>query len=383
MPRRAEHSRVTHSKLKNERGFSLVEIMVGMLIGLLGMIVIMQVSSLFEGQKRTTTGGDDAQNAGAIALYGLQRDIRRAGYGINAYKLIGCDVQLRAGPPAVTLTAMAPVTINHPSIPAGDANTDTLLVAYGSSNGTTEGDGITTQPANNAPGTSVFPDIYAVQTPGNFSINDWVVAEAQVRPAPVCSLIMTRVASVGVGANNNVAVTPATGAAGMANGTLYNLGQSPSIQAYAVRSGNLTVCDYMVNDCGNAGNVANTAIWVPVASGIVSLRAIYGHDTATTAIVYTTPPNPMPSYAVNTADSVTPTTACGWMRTLGIGVAVVARSSQINSSIVTTAAPTLLGDASDPIDLSADADWQRYRYKVFQTIIPMKNMVLQGVQSGC
>jgi type IV pilus assembly protein PilW len=49
-------------------GFSLIEILVGLLIGMLSVIVIMQVFGVFEGNKRTTTGGDDAQINGTVAL---------------------------------------------------------------------------------------------------------------------------------------------------------------------------------------------------------------------------------------------------------------------------------------------------------------------------
>jgi prepilin-type N-terminal cleavage/methylation domain-containing protein len=38
-------------------GFSLVEVMVAMVIALLGILVMTQVFSLFEGQRRTTSGG--------------------------------------------------------------------------------------------------------------------------------------------------------------------------------------------------------------------------------------------------------------------------------------------------------------------------------------
>ena len=41
-------------------GFSLVELLVALIIGLLGIVVMMQVFRVFEEQKRTTTGGDDA-----------------------------------------------------------------------------------------------------------------------------------------------------------------------------------------------------------------------------------------------------------------------------------------------------------------------------------
>ena len=73
-------------------GFGLVELMVAMVIGMLGIVVMMQVFSMFEGQKRTTTSGDDAIATGAIALYSLQRDIQRAGWGISDITLIGCTI---------------------------------------------------------------------------------------------------------------------------------------------------------------------------------------------------------------------------------------------------------------------------------------------------
>ena len=120
-------------------GFTLVEIMVGMVIGMLGLIIMMQVFSLSEGQKRTTTGGGDAQSNGAIALFGLQRDLRQAGFGVSDPNLLGCSVALRAG---VTLNGFAPVTINHAGIPAGDPNTDTLLLVYSRTRGSPQGDRI-------------------------------------------------------------------------------------------------------------------------------------------------------------------------------------------------------------------------------------------------
>ena len=73
-------------------GFSLIEIMVGLLIGMLSIILIMQVFAKSEGDKRTTTGGDDAQINGTIALYGLERDVREAGYGLNSFNLLGCSL---------------------------------------------------------------------------------------------------------------------------------------------------------------------------------------------------------------------------------------------------------------------------------------------------
>ena len=247
-------------------GFTLVEIMVGMVIGMLGLIIMMQVFTLSEGQKRTTTGGGDAQSNGAIALFGLQRDLRQAGFGVSDPNLLGCSVVLRAG---VTLNGFAPVTINHASIPAGDPNTDTLLLVYSRTRGSPQGDSIVAQPATGQAGAAVQWDIYQMATPSSFSSGDMVIATPQNRATP-CNLSVTTV----VGANNaatyansaNVVVTTGTGLPGMTNGMLFNLGTAPQVLAYAIRNGNLTLCDYMVNDCGNAcvTNTSNTAIWVPI-----------------------------------------------------------------------------------------------------------------------
>jgi type IV pilus assembly protein PilW len=83
----------SHSKppaMARPRGFTLVEVMVAMVIGMIGIIIMMQVFASAEGQKRTTTGTGDAQSNGAMAIYTLQRDIREAGYGFNAMNALGC-----------------------------------------------------------------------------------------------------------------------------------------------------------------------------------------------------------------------------------------------------------------------------------------------------
>lgn len=349
---------------KTIQGFSLVEVMVAMVIGLLGMIIMMQVYSTFEGQKRTTSGGDDAQNAGAIAMYGLQRDVMQSGWGISNLNVIGCNVQLRIG---VTLNSMAPVTINHATITGQDANTDTLLVVSGNSPGGQEGDTVTASPSSGMAGIN----FYAMASPGEFSANDRVIAETSVRPTP-CNLVLDTVTNVALSV-----VTVANGLAGMTNGTLYNLGQTQKIVAYAIRNGNLTQCDYTANDCGLAANNTNTAIWVPIANNIVSMQAIYGHDATA---------NPTtPNYLVTTGDKTTPTTACGWLRTPAIGLAIVARNSQQRQTGITPNAPTWGASEGGPfnIDLTAITNWQDYRYKVFETIVPIRNIAVKGVQTGC
>lgn len=350
-----------HKRLK---GFSLVELMVAMTIGLFGVLIMTQVFSLSEQNKRSTTSGNDAMNEGVVAMYAVQRDVRMGGFGVADVKLLGCNVLLRAG---VTLVALAPVTINHASIPAGDANTDTLVVVYANTNGSTEGD------STNAAGDGVM-------TPTSFAVNNWIIVAPAVRPDPpsavyaaacVPTLTLDQVATVVV---NPSSMTLTSGAALGTGARAFNLGpRVPRIVAYAIRGGSLAMCDYTASDCSANANITNAAVWVPIASNIVSLRAQYGRDTAAASSM---------DGIVDIYDQTAPTTACDWVRVSAVRLALVARSGQPQASI-TTVAPVWDGSATNPINLSGNSAWQNYRYKVFQTVAPVRNISWMGRVSGC
>jgi type IV pilus assembly protein PilW len=205
---------------------------------------------------------------------------------------------------------------------------------------------------------------------GAFAAADKVIVEPQARPSP-CNLQMDAVNSI---ATANVSVVGA-GVAGMSGGIIYNLGQAPKVLVYAVQNNNLTVCDYTLNDCSSAGNVGNTAVWVPIASNIVSMRAEYGRDTTA----------PSMDGTVDVFDQSTPTTACQWARVSAVRLVLVARSSQYdkNDKRPATAAAPQWASSSAAIDLSGYSDWQHYRYKTFQTVVPIRNVAWQGAQAGC
>lgn len=75
----------------SQKGFSLIEVMVAMVIGMVSMVVIMQVFYVSEGRKRSTTGGADAQSNAAIAFYMIERDTKMAGWGISGSAYSGCN----------------------------------------------------------------------------------------------------------------------------------------------------------------------------------------------------------------------------------------------------------------------------------------------------
>lgn len=344
-----------------QSGFSLIEIMVGMVIGLLAIIVMMQVFAVSEERKRTANAGSDAQNSAVIALDGMQRDIGQSGYGFAMTRLLGCNLQLPNG----AVVPMAPVIINPAAnvIPAGDANTDTLLVAYGLGNDQPEGYNLLGQS-----GTT-----YTIVGTGMLRVGDQVIA------APAACGATTLVLGTVTAVNASV-VQLSTSAAGTG---LFNLGANPRFLAYAVRNGNLVVCDYMAANCGSnsALDLANPAIWRLVAENIVSLRALYGHDTSV----------PMDGIVDEPYDQTTPTTNCTWAKTPAVRLALVARSAQYEKEDITLGpAPAqwsrsgtvAIGVPTNP-DGTADGLWRRYRYRVFETVVPIRNVAWMGVISGC
>ena len=368
-------------------GFSLVEILVALVIGLIGVVVMMQVFSMNEGQRRTAVSGDDAIGTGSVTLFGIQREIQRSGLGISSPQLVGCSLSgLVAGGASI---ALAPVMINSALFDADkDPNTDTLMIIGGNGNGSVEGAGIEV----------IAGSVLTLRSAGAFVVNDRVVPTPKARAA-TCDLVVNTVAVV-----NSPTVELASAPTGiLAKDYLFSLGLTPTVNAYRVRNQVLTVCNYVTNNCGSSANKDNPAVWVPIANNIVSLRAQYGRDTS------------VPMDGVDKWDRVAPAPAanpqylnfekgCAWLRVSTVRLVLVARSSQ-PEKLTSTGAHVwpnpLLWAGSDALAESLDATeaadvaialpspgvgwptWQDFRYKTFQTIIPLRNITIQGAPVEC
>jgi type IV pilus assembly protein PilW len=117
---------------------------------------------------------------------------------------------------------------------------------------------------------------------------------------------------------------------------------------------------------------SSTAQWVTADQlfpQIVNLQAVYGRDTVTAA--------PGPYLAANTWDNTTPTTPEGWARVIAVRIALVARSTQYEKEAVTTAEPSWMPDGvnSQLLKVNHIDNWQHYRYKVFEAVVPLRNML--------
>jgi type IV pilus assembly protein PilW len=383
-------SKIRHVKFQT--GFSLLEIMVGVVIGILGIVVIFQVMSVFEGRKRTTGTGSDAQVAGNIALFNLERDLKMAGNGFGTSSVVGCTVNAydtNRLPASIFSFKLIPVEI----IENTTGGPDTINVLHGDSNMV-----VNTLPFNDSPTTltkklqisraglqtgeiiivgqnttsCAMAEITDNSDPDNLTI-------AHQANSPYTNYLNQQVVSR---LNDPVGIT-------IPQGSINDLGLNPQRSIWTVGDGSAGAQagklvfqnDLKFVDVNPKDNIND---WLAVADGIVNLKARYGVDVGcgsgnagvqcTGAITWTnTPP-------------------AKWLQVAAVQVAILARSQQYekpNPTSVTTTPPEWAAGAFTMFNVDGTKDtfgpgdpdpnnWRNYRYRVYQTIVPLRNVIWGG-----
>lgn len=344
-----------------QRGFSLVEIMVAMVISLLGMIVIFQVFSISEAQKRTTTGGSDAQTSGNIALFGIEREMRMAGYGFASTTLLNCSIQAydsQRTPPGDFNFRLVPVEITQGAAGAPD----TVSIFYSASAKV-----IDSRPFTKTTSTNANYKVTNSQRDG-YAANDLVVA---VGSGGINACVLGQVTNIpGTPGNTDViTATPgqgrynkAGGIDGPTGGTLYNLGTLPRNTQFSIQNADRLVVQDNINYVDANGDGINDTL--QLAEGIINLQAQYGADINDDGFVA-----PAEFSDAAPADSVI------WGRLRAVRIAVLARSGQFEKTAVTPVAPSWTAGTFTMTNLADGTDWRNYRYRVYETVVPLRNMI--------
>lgn len=74
---------------RRERGLTLIELMVALVIGMVLALAVFGVLAAWEGKKRVTTGLNDLEQAGNLALFELDQWVRSAGSGFSSTAAAG------------------------------------------------------------------------------------------------------------------------------------------------------------------------------------------------------------------------------------------------------------------------------------------------------
>ncbi|MBO9514401.1 MAG: PilW family protein [Variovorax sp.] len=386
-------------RLRHSRGVTLIEMMVGLVVGLLAVLVIAQALSFTEGQKRTTITGTDAQVNGALALHAVSRDVQMAGYGLtNSASALGCEIRASNDSGATTQTLpLAPVVITD----GANGAPDTIQILdsnkpYAVPYRVTEDHPRTA--ANfflgSALGIAVGDLMLAV--PATIDANNW------------CTLFNVTGAN-GNGSSSGNGNGNGSGNGGNGNGQgqnqiIHNSGSSgvwnqPGGQtlfpaagypagSYLVNLGQFVQRLYAIQ---NESLTLTTRLWSTQVTApppdnlfpdIVQLQAMYGKDTNNDGVI-------------DTWDNTTPLTNdnAAWKQVLAVRIALVARSDTFEKTEVTTANPlwdvgkgvtvndNTLVDCNQSKCIALDVgagvagDARHYRYKVFDIIVPLRNML--------
>lgn len=363
----------------SQKGFTLIELMVGLLIGMLGTLIVAQAFTNNEERKRATTSTADAQSNGGIALYMLERDAKAAGWGMaaggNSYAgcttvYAYCDQSATCGGVQGPLTnvSFAPMLIKD-----GGTGPDSLSIQY-----------------------FADPNVSSSLPTGSTTVRRKMPQQsAELEVANPSACLQGDLALVAQGGNCTVmkiteVQAPASrllhdsGEHGEYNpdGSFYTSHPWPKYDVGAtvtcfkpandgpvfhkVYSVDTAARELQRSDNSQSPAVANELVMPEV----VDLQAEYGVALPASQVI---------DSWVSAADKewVSPGPA-DWRRIKAIRVALVTRASQYErpAAGASCSATTSLASSWGAINTEKyPSDWGCYRYRVFETVIPLRNVI--------
>jgi type IV pilus assembly protein PilW len=343
-----------HNRL--HQGFSLIEIMVGVVIGLIAVLVIYQVFAAAEGIKRNTTSVGDAQQNGLLSSFMLGIELANAGNGVASAAL---DLKNCPGNASFASTwRPLPLVIvdgGGPTLP------DSFMVNYSLSNAAIAPVSFTTS-------TAATSDDYSVQSPTGFQPNDLIVA---ISTAGACAASKaTAVSAPDVLGIVNVSHTDPGGAVFLQGDKLLNLGLTGSAQKilYDVTNAGVLRSTALLKDDGTPA--LGTIPPNPLASNVVNLKLQYGLDVDKNGVLEWVSADVAPWRAADLVNAPDANVLVTQLKTLkAVRIGIVVRGEQWDKE-----APdvpwSLFGGVYSGTFVRAGGN---YRYRTYETVVPLRN----------
>jgi type IV pilus assembly protein PilW len=336
-----------------QSGFSLTELMVGILVSLLASLAVFATLNAFSAQARNTVSAGDAQQNALAAINTLETTVRMSAGGIANLSCQSVNYYNAALSPQRSSFSARGVTI-EPNTPSAGTDRITIIGSEG-------GYGLAPGRLSGAIATS--DATLAVAFGGDIKAGDVLILAGG---ASDCSILQASQAVTLVGGDWPVLhaasaqypwnppagqnIFPTTPSAGYTSpsGTVTNLGRLIR-QQYYVSGGKLMVLDQTL-----PASSTNPQVLI---EGIASIRAEYGRDTNADGAI----------------DSFDTTTPAAKKELLAVRVGLVARSNLYEKTAVSLAdIPFWPGDTK-PFKPSGDD--QRYRYVALSTVVPLRNSI--------
>jgi type IV pilus assembly protein PilW len=355
--------RLSPLQMQRQLGFGLVELLVAAAIGMVGMVVVMQVFALQEGQRRTTSAGSDAQVNGAIAIFSVERDLRVAGYGVPSGGCTSINAYDSSQSPSDLSFSSIPVKITQNTPTSG---TDRIeIMASGSDFGAIPATIQTDMPNSSS--------ILRVDSGFGLKSGQLILLSTAGQP---CTLLQLSQDAQPTGTAN---VT--------ATGTMWNLQHNPAAPYNPPGGHNIappggystgSQVYSFDNFSSKAYYIQNNALYVQdlrqatgsnnpvqIVDGVIAMRAVYGRDTNQDGVV----------------DAWDNTSPSNTNEVIAVRLGIVVRSGAYEKDIVTNAASLTLWNGGPSVALRDDTEPdvnnrdRHYRYKIYQTTVPLRNVI--------
>jgi type IV pilus assembly protein PilW len=400
-----------------QRGFGLIETMIGLVIALLTTLAIFQTFAINEAQRRTTGSGSEALQAGTLAMSQLQKTIRNAGYNLTtptdptltppARMVVEPSGAVIINPTAAaTEFLMGCVTQNGTRITpamvtsgAGPLTSDSILLMQGSSS-------VAPIPAQLITPVALGATSMTLSTTYGYTLNDWVVVYEQdipsnpgtARPVPCTFARVTALPSAPTIAPAMVTLSSGAAAAYTNTARVVNLGRNPSFQSL---THNPLTSQIVLANLVNGTNMV-------IADNVIAMKVQVGIDVSNDDVIdeWINPPalpgawlNPN---AVPTLPSIAALPVPVGPRSLNqikaLRVGVLIRSPQFERPSPSTGLcdasaagpfsvlPPTAGNAAQRVPAMPDSgsytltgNARCYRYNTLSSVIPLRNIIMGDI----
>lgn len=373
--------RTLYAALPRQRGMSLIEIMIGVVIGLIATAIIFQTFAVSEGFRRNTTNAGDAQQNGLFSTFTLALELANAGNGLATAALM-LDSCPKVNNAATTLRPI-PALIQ----PGGSNDVpDTFFVSYSVSP-------TLVYPAPIMATTAAGGNTFQVQSALGFNAGDLVLA---VSPAGACqNFTVTNVSALNPGGIRTLTVATPAASAFPACAPPAPCGVLPLGPANRVQRARYDVVDSGGGACTAASTncvlrsldlIVAGAQPVPIASNIVNMKLQYGVDTDGDGLLDTWVSSAVAPW--RPAD-VLAATIPEVNRIKAVRIGFIVRSAQYERDMKAALPPNgdfnwVLFDCETHDNacpgrltgiIAADGAGGGFRHRVYETVVPLRNQL--------
>jgi type IV pilus assembly protein PilW len=369
-------------------GFSLIELMVAVTLALITVIVVMQVLTVYEARRRTTTAANDSEIGASVGLHMIEREVRMAGAGLTLPAGFVCAGGVNIFHGGATISDGQPLA--PLSIVDGGAGPDRIRVLRSDSE-------FGVAPATIVQNMANASSVITVNSSVGLSAGDLALVGG-AEGTKTCTLIQMSDAPDALAngwelSHSPVAAAPYNPAA---PGAAFSDAPSYEVGDIVVNLGRLGLRAYGVvcNDGGApaASNTCDLASWDAIAGP--ANPALAQADSITPQVV-----NLQAQYGVAPANSQTvnewvDATGATWAapgaadqaRIKAVRLAIVTRSENREPEDLPPDEIVLWNDGDvdgdgddDTATMPLVGDERRYRYSVLRVVIPLVNVIWAGV----